>query len=215
MIPAAILVPAIHEWVKALCSAAQGDPTPQRTGRLTLNPFKHFEPIGFLFILLFGFGWGKPAETATLHYRNRQRGVIITAVVPVLVNIILGLAAAVAVMILAGGVGQGILAVQLAFVQLVRFPLLPPDFHFLALILLSHFALVNINIAIFNIIPVYPLAANKLLLHFSRPDTIARLNHYEKPMQMVLILLLLFNLVERFIVPISMRLLVFAWGFFV
>ena len=63
MLPAAFLVPVIHEWVKAMVSTALGDPAPGRHGFLTANPFKYFEPIGFFFILLFGFGWGRPVPT--------------------------------------------------------------------------------------------------------------------------------------------------------
>jgi len=212
MIPAALLAPAIHEWVKALCSALQGDQTPRNTGRLTLNPFKHFEPVGFMFILLFGFGWGKPVDTTALHYKDRQRGVIVTYITPVLISLILGLVSAALVAILAGGGGDGLIPLRIVFSQLVFFPFLPPDLHSLGMILLAHFALININLAIFNLIPVYPLAANHILLRLSRPDTIARLTHYEKPLQIILILFLLFEIAERVIVPISMRIIVFAWG---
>jgi len=210
MIPAALLVPAIHEWVKALCSTMQGDQTPKNTGRLSLNPIKHMEPIGFMFILLFGFGWGRPVETATLHYKNRSLGVVITHTVPILINLVLGITAAIAVVILSGGQGMMPHAV---FFALESFPFMPPDVQIFGLILLAHFAFININFALFNLIPIYPLATNRLLLHFSRPDTIARLNHYEKPMQMILILLLLFNLLDRAIIPITVRILFFAWGF--
>ena len=54
LLPAAFLAPVIHEMVKALISTAQGDPAPRRHGFLTANPFKYFEPIGFIFIMVFG-----------------------------------------------------------------------------------------------------------------------------------------------------------------
>ena len=62
-IPGLLVATTMHEFVRALASSAMGDNLPKSQGRLTLNPLKHFEPIGFL--LLFytgGFGWGKPGK---------------------------------------------------------------------------------------------------------------------------------------------------------
>jgi len=210
MLPAAFLAPVIHEWVKALVSTALGDPAPRKHGFLTANPFRYFEPIGFFFILAFGFGWGRPVPTTALHYKNRQQGIILTYTIPVLVNFLLGIAAIIGVNMLItsvyGPVGHG------TFSIFIHFPFWTSDIHQLSILLLANFAFVNINLALFNLIPVYPMAANKLLLTFSRPDTIARLNHYEKPMQVVLILLLAFDFVPRFLIPITGRIIGVVWG---
>jgi len=213
MLPAAFLAPVIHEMVKAICSAAQGDPTPKNTGRLTLNPFKHFDPIGFLFILAFGFGWGNPAPTAALHYKNRQRGVLVTYLVPVLVNLLLGIGAAIGVAIMAAGIFDPVVAGNHnLFVRFIRYHFLETDLYVVGMLLLSHFAFINICLAMFNLIPVFPLAANKILLLFSRPDTIARVNHYEKPMQIILILLLAFGIIAQVFIPIVIQIVRLVWG---
>ena len=210
MLPAAFLAPVIHEWVKAIVSTVQGDPTPRNTGHLTLNPFKYFEPIGFVFVLLFGVGWGKPTPTAALHYKNRQRGVVITYTVPALVNLLLGIGAVMCVNLMLGRV-NGDAHYSFLFV-LINFSRWMPDAYYIALIVLSHFAYINILLALFNLIPVYPLAANKLLLLFCRPENIARINHYEKPMQIILILALAFGFVFRVLQPIANTIARFAWG---
>ena len=49
-----------HEFAHAAVAYANGDPTPKLNGRLTLNPIKHFDPIGFVLCALVGFGWAKP-----------------------------------------------------------------------------------------------------------------------------------------------------------
>ncbi len=72
-IPGALLAPIIHEWVKAMCSARQGDPTPKAKGFLCGNPFKYFEPIGFFLMIMFGFGWGRPVPTSALYYKDRRK----------------------------------------------------------------------------------------------------------------------------------------------
>jgi len=225
MLPAAFLVPVIHEWVKAMVSTAQGDPAPRRYGFLTANPFKYFEPIGFCFILLFGFGWGRPVPTTALHYKNRRLGVILTYTIPMLVNLLLGAIAVVGVNILSADMSLPLninprhYSTFFFFIQNWYFRL---NASYIAALFLAHFAFININMVFFNLIPVYPLAANKLLLTFSSPDTIAKLNHYEKPMQVGLILMLAFSFINfgfggdgiimRIIFPLTSRVVSILWG---
>ena len=52
----------LHEYAHALAADLQGDRMPRAMGRLTPNPIKHLDPLGSLFIVLVGFGWGKPVE---------------------------------------------------------------------------------------------------------------------------------------------------------
>ena len=211
MLPAAFLAPVIHELVKALCSAAQGDPTPKNSGRLSLNPFKHFDPIGFLFIMAFGFGWGNPAPTAALHYKNRQRGVVITYLTPVLVSLLLGIGAAAGVALISNNI-FGPLINYNQFMGFTAYNYFETDIRLVAMLVLSHFAFINICMALFNLIPIYPLAANKILLLFSRPDNIARINHYEKPMQIILVLLLAFGIMAWIFWPIALQIVRLVWG---
>jgi len=62
-IPGILIGFAFHEYAHALVADRLGDKTPKFDGRLTLNPFVHIDPIGFLAILLVGFGWAKPVRT--------------------------------------------------------------------------------------------------------------------------------------------------------
>jgi len=217
MLPAAFLAPVIHEWVKALVSTALGDPTPTDTGHLTLNPFRFFEPIGFMFILLFGYGWGNPVPTSALHYRNRQSGVILTYTIPVLANLFLGMVAVVGANVMISRLGSGGLNAG-AFMLLFSLPSLMPiaegasHLYNISIYMLVHFGVISISLALFNLIPIYPMAANKLLLTFSRPENIARFNHYEKPMQVILILGLAFGLISRILWPITARIIGFTLG---
>jgi len=218
MLPAAFLAPIIHEWTKAIVSTALGDPTPKNTGFLTPNPFKYFEPIGFMFILVFGYGWARPVPTAALHYRDRQQGIILTYTIPVLVNLLLGIAAVIGVRFMAYNI-LGPLPSHFFFSFRGFSSFLPVLYgvsiqYSVAMYILAHFAFINISLALFNIIPVFPLAANKLLLTFSRPDNIARFSHYEKPMQVILILGMAFGFVQMILVPAARGIVNFAWGLF-
>jgi hypothetical protein len=68
----------LHEYVKAWVSNKLGDPLPKARGRLTLNPLNHFEPLGFICMVLTGYGWGKPVSTAAIYYKDRKKGTMLT-----------------------------------------------------------------------------------------------------------------------------------------
>ena len=70
MIPAILIAFAFHEFAHAFVADKLGDDTPRYEGRLTLNPANHIEPVGFLMIIIFGFGWAKPVRTNPSAYRN-------------------------------------------------------------------------------------------------------------------------------------------------
>jgi Zn-dependent protease len=70
MLPAILIGLTVHEYAHALTADRLGDKTPKFQGRLTLNPFVHLDPFGFLMIILVGFGWAKPIQTNPGAYRN-------------------------------------------------------------------------------------------------------------------------------------------------
>ena len=60
VIPAALIAISIHEMSHAWAAWLLGDRTAQDQGRLNLNPLSHIDPLGFLCMIFFGFGWAKP-----------------------------------------------------------------------------------------------------------------------------------------------------------
>ena len=72
-IPGALLAFTIRGWSQAFTADRLGDPTPRNMGRLTMNPIAHIDIIGFIFILLFGFGWTKPVPVNTRNFKNIKR----------------------------------------------------------------------------------------------------------------------------------------------
>ncbi|MCL2358061.1 MAG: site-2 protease family protein [Defluviitaleaceae bacterium] len=176
-VPGAFLAPVIHEFIKARASSALGDPTPKKNG-FNYNPFKYFEPIGFFLMLFFGVGWGQPAITSPFYYKNKKNGVLFVHVTPMFANLLIGMAA----------------------IFLMNFVTLPDT----AALIIFHFGRLNIRLALFNLIPIAPMAMNKILQVFISPSAAMSLNNYEKPLQIVLFLLLMFNIVELVIHPISL-----------
>ena len=134
----------IHEFCHAWTALMLGDDTAQRQGRISLNPIVHFDPIGFLGMVLiaiggFGIGWGRPVPVNPSRLRGRQRGMAMVAV--------------------AGPVSNVVLAT--IFELPLRFgnPTLP---HF-PMLLVQAMVSVNLLLASFNLIPIPPLDGHKIL----------------------------------------------------
>ncbi|MDE7162969.1 MAG: site-2 protease family protein [Clostridia bacterium] len=90
---AVIFVFAPHEYAHAFVAYKNGDPTAKIRGRLTLNPIKHIDPIGFIMCALVGFGWAKPVPVDPYNFRNYKKGMFTTAIAGVVVNYIIAFVA--------------------------------------------------------------------------------------------------------------------------
>lgn len=173
-IPGIVFATTIHEYTRAAVSTALGDVLPKSKGRVTLNPVKHFEPIGFL--LLFysgGFGWGKPVETSALYYKNRKKDTLLVAIMPSLVNLIFGMV---------------FLLLQMKFFS--GNPTVALVFYYL-----SYY---NVALAVYNILPVAPMDCAKALSVSLPANKYFQYLQYEKMIQMIFLFLLFFGLISGF-----------------
>ncbi len=94
-LPVIILALVIHETAHGYVAYKCGDRTAYNLGRLTLNPIKHLDPVGFLCMMLFGYGWAKPVPINTRNFNNPKRGMALTAAAGPGANLILGIISAV------------------------------------------------------------------------------------------------------------------------
>ena len=205
MLLGAFFAPVIHEWTRAMTSTALGDPTPRNNG-FRFNPLKFFEPIGFILTLIFQFGWGRPVPTSPVYYKNRNQGILLTNILPSAANLLIGILA----IFIARTIDTPLS--QWAFIQYLQGSAWSREFARGVFWSIFHFGSINIGLAFFNLIPVHPLDMHKIMLNFSGPDTIQRLNHYEKIMQIILILLLVFGIVSRVLGPIRNGIIVLVSG---
>lgn len=149
------IVPAIalHEFGHAAMATKLGDPTPRLQGRLTLNPVAHFDPIGFLFVLMtavvgFGIGWGKPVQVNPSYFEKHRQGLILVAVAGPLMNFCL------ACFTLAISYSLYMAGVPLSgFFQ----------------VLISTFLVINIGLILFNMLPIPPLDGGNVLINILPP----------------------------------------------
>ncbi len=176
-IPAIMVATTIHEFTRAAVSTHFGDKLPKEQGRLTLNPLKHFEPIGLIIMLACGFGWGQPVNTSSMYYKDRRKGVLITAIAPTVANLIF----AFVFMFLASIINIYYLSVF--FMKITYF---------------------CCCLVIYNLVPVAPMDCLKVLAVILPANTYFKFMQYEKTIQMVFLLLLFLGLSSVFEQIISM-----------
>jgi Zn-dependent protease len=100
IIPAILIGLTFHEYAHAFVANKLGDKTPKFQGRLTLNPFVHIDIIGFLMILVAGFGWAKPVETNPSAYKNRYKDDIKVSIAGPIANLIVAFVASILIVLL-------------------------------------------------------------------------------------------------------------------
>ena len=143
---------AVHEFAHGFTATKMGDPTPKLAGRVTLNPFKHISLSGLLCFALLGVGWAKPMPINPLNFKKYRKGIRLTSIAGILANFILGLICAI------------IFALIIAFVPISNI------YIEYILLLLQYFMLVNSFLALFNIIPIYPLDGFNFITSFMKAD---------------------------------------------
>ena len=93
-LPVIFLALSFHEMCHAYAAYRLGDPTARNLGRMTLNPAKHFDPIGFLCMLVLRFGWANPVPINTRNFKNPRRDMALSAAAGPLSNVLLALISA-------------------------------------------------------------------------------------------------------------------------
>ncbi len=141
-LPGILIASTVHEYAHGYTAYKLGDLTAKVEGRLTLNPFKHIDPIGALSMLLFRFGWSKPVPINEYNFEKRELYTAFTALAGPLSNFLL-----------AGLMG----IINHSFVK---------DPESLIAFLLYTFATINISLAILNLIPIPPLDGHKIVRGF-------------------------------------------------
>ena len=92
-----VLALTVHEYAHGYAASKLGDPTAGLQGRLTLNPLAHIDPVGFLMMLLVGFGWAKPVPVNIRLMKNPKKGLAITSLAGPGINLCVALVCGIAV----------------------------------------------------------------------------------------------------------------------
>lgn len=189
-----------HGWVAYKC----GDPTAHNLGRISLNPAKHFDPLGFLCMFLFGFGWAKPVPINTRNFRKPKNGMAITAAAGPIANLLIGIVCTIltALTFTAFRTVVGIPSPEFA---LYTFNKDVPFYWYLLLALYFFFylaAYMNFTLMFFNLIPVPPFDGSRIVTAFLPTNLYFRIMKYERQI-MVGLLVVLFILSRFFGISIT------------
>lgn len=136
-----VIAITVHEFAHAWTADWLGDPTPRLQGRITLNPLAHLDPLGTLFIVIAGFGWGRPVQFDPFNLDNPRRDAAIIAIAGPLSNFAMAIVASIFLKVLFGMDMLGPLLGNFLFV----------------------FILLNITLGVFNLLPINPLDGFKIV----------------------------------------------------
>ena len=187
MLPGIIIGLSFHEFAHAFTSDRLGDPTPRRQGRVTLNPLAHIDWMGFIALLLLGFGWGKPVQIDPSYYKNRRRDEFLVGIAGVTMNFILAV----------------LFSLPLRLMRTASSSAVVQDLIFI----IYYAVMINLVLMVFNLIPCPPLDGWGLLTQVFKLDRYPWWNQVYQRGSWILLFLLLTNITSRIITPIVSRLM--------
>ncbi len=187
--PPVLFALTLHECSHAWMALRFGDPTAKSLGRVTLNPLKHLDPIGTIALFVSGiFGWAKPVPINPANFRNPHKAMMWVALAGPLSNVVL--AAGFAILL------------RLSSEFPIPFLYEMPAIYGPIIVMMKISVLINISLAVFNMIPIPPLDGNKVLLNLLPYNQALSLSRLEPYGFIILMALLFTGIVPSFLSPV-------------
>ncbi len=178
LVKAIVLITAIpaHELAHGWVAKKLGDPTASSMGRLTLNPIAHIDPFGAIMLLVTGYGWAKPIPVNVKYFKNIKRDMALVAIAGPLVNFLLAFVFMIAfkILIIATATTANVSNAVLAVSEIM-----------------SSMIVINIGLAVFNLLPLPPLDGSRLLTALLPKKLYFAFLKYERFVMIALLLLLM------------------------
>lgn len=185
MLPGIVIGLTFHEAAHGFVSYWLGDPTPKLQGRLSLNPIRHIDPIGFLALFLAGFGWGEPVQINPMYYKHRRRDELLVALAGVVTNFIIAVLASFGLKLLVNSLG---IAALYGAGEIVFY-------------ILYYTMTINIVLMIFNLLPIPPLDGFGILTQIF---DLRKYNWYYTLYNngfLILMVLIIFDITDKILTP--------------
>lgn len=185
-LPIVLLALSVHEASHGFMAYKLGDQTARNFGRLTLNPIKHIDPIGFVCMVLFHFGWAKPVPVNSRYFKKPRRDMALTAAAGPISNVLLSL------------IFAAILRFEIfLFKEYFLSGILEPTLGFKIFTIVTYMTfigvLLNISLAIFNLIPIPPFDGSRIAYTFLPVNLYFKVMKYERFIMLGILALMFFT----------------------
>lgn len=195
MLPGILLAISIHEFSHGFVAVKLGDDTPRIQGRMTLNPLKHIDPLGFMCLLLVGFGWAKPVMINSRNFKNPRRDDLLVSI--------------------AGPASNLIMAFIFVILMKLADMFLPVTMTTQVIwAVLSGTVQINLVLMVFNLLPIPPLDGHHILGSIGGAPVWNFYYKYFDQLRFAMLLLIVFNVTSKIIGPIVLFLYRFLIGIF-
>lgn len=171
-IPALIVAIVIHEFSHAAVALAFGDNSARSSGRVSLNPFKHLDPLGLISLFIFRFGWAKPVPVNSSNFKNYNLGMFFVSIAGIVSNFLFAFLCS----------------------NLLKLNLFTNEY-IISFLLMS--IVINLNLAYFNLIPLPPLDGSNILLSFFSKKTAYEVQRYSRYTHLILLFLIISGTISK------------------
>ncbi len=208
-IPGVFLALAVHECAHGWMSYKLGDPTAKNLGRLTLNPAKHIDPIGLLCMILFRFGWAKPVPVNARYYKKPRRDMALVAAAGPISNLImcfLGMLLLYLTYWIYSFSSNALPFLLIWNTSLSGNPIemdVAAKIVYVLFIFFEQFSLLNVSLAVFNLLPIPPLDGSRIMYIFLPTKAYFGIMRYERVIMMVMLVLLWMGAFSGFLSNVS------------
>lgn len=184
IIPAALIAIVLHEMAHGYVSYWLGDPTPKSSGRLSINPLKHIDPIGILCLIFFRVGWAKPVMINPRYYKNEKWGVALVSLAGPLMNLLVAFVSIFFIVLISKFSGNIFMTKYIST-------------------FLLQLAIINIGLGVFNLIPIPPLDGSKIIGAILPEEAYYQYMKYQKyGMIFILVIIVIFNILSIYNITI-------------
>ncbi len=186
-LPAILFALSVHELAHGWTANKLGDHTARNFGRLSLNPLRHIDPFGFIALLFVGFGWAKPVPVNSRYFKKPRRDMALTAIAGPVANLlsafVFGFVYVFVEKLCINYLTENYLVITDSTLQLLQ-----------AVLSIAYgFVIINISLAIFNLIPIPPLDGSRLIDSFLPRNLYILYHKYEQYISLALMAILIFT----------------------
>lgn len=176
-LPGLFIAIIFHELAHGYTAYKLGDPTAKEAGRLTLNPLKHIDIVGFLFMLVFKFGWAKPVPINPSYFKKRKRDTILVSLAGPLTNFVIAIISA---FIISTNIIKNSIFIDILIITLWY----------------------NIMLGVFNLLPFPPLDGSKVVASILPVKWEYKFYKYERYLYLILVFLVISNTIDKILGPL-------------